>query len=70
RLPRSTLTFVFLCHHYSRLKRKSILSGSTASKRDGFPLALEFFNKENQQDPLGLRHTNIYDKDIFNFWTR
>uniref|UniRef100_A0A182J5U2 Carboxylesterase type B domain-containing protein n=1 Tax=Anopheles atroparvus TaxID=41427 RepID=A0A182J5U2_ANOAO len=53
-----------------RLKRKSNLSGSTATKRDRFPLALEFFNKENQQDPLGLRHTNIYDKDIFNFWTR
>uniref|UniRef100_A0AAG5DH82 Carboxylic ester hydrolase n=1 Tax=Anopheles atroparvus TaxID=41427 RepID=A0AAG5DH82_ANOAO len=53
-----------------RLKRKSNLSGSTASKRDGFPLALEFFNNVNQQDPLGLRHTSIYDKYIFNFWTK
>uniref|UniRef100_A0AAG5DGB8 Carboxylic ester hydrolase n=1 Tax=Anopheles atroparvus TaxID=41427 RepID=A0AAG5DGB8_ANOAO len=41
----------------------------SSNARDGFPLAIEFFNKENKQDPLGLRLTYIYDKDILNFWT-
>uniref|UniRef100_A0A182WL95 Carboxylesterase type B domain-containing protein n=1 Tax=Anopheles minimus TaxID=112268 RepID=A0A182WL95_9DIPT len=35
----------------------------------GFPQALELTNSNNVDEPMVQKYTNIYDEDMYNFWT-